>query len=447
MTNTKQNTPEDAAAANPNAVSVRIKPKAMAKAKFQRRHDFRIGKQPAYVDEDRTELNRHLMELRPLPDIQRENETLRKRAGRTRKMKSNAAVTTAGIITFGHTAQEVFNQLPEEMQDRAFRELAQEIAAQLKTSLEALVVHLDETAIHAHFTMRSYNDDGEPISNAMRRGDMSALQDLAAEVMQRYAPQIERGNKKQARLKAGAKYSDSLHRTVKQLHQDLPQEKAALEVEIAAMSQDINEQKASVAKTQRHLQTLEAKAVLTEKEINRKETYSRRLEKKQLEMAADMERLEARRVALEATMAQEAEAIEVEKQAVRAERQKVQEQMAAARAAKETYDQSVNAIEAVLVEAENETLVYDPDTGKTTMQDPTPLKDTPAKLRTQIVKLAKRLAFVESNLFARIFRLDEQINRIRAFLTRNDLAPEAKNEALEIIDDAAEEEPDLGKVP
>ncbi len=45
------------------------------------------------------------------------------------------------------------------------------------------MVHLDETAIHANFTMRSYNDDGEPISNATRRGDMAALQDLAAEVM------------------------------------------------------------------------------------------------------------------------------------------------------------------------------------------------------------------------------------------------------------------------
>ncbi|EEB86253.1 plasmid recombination protein [Roseobacter sp. GAI101] len=444
MTNTKQNTPEDAAAANPNAVSVRIQPKAMAKAKFQRRHDFRIGKQPAYVDEDRTELNRHLMELRPLPDIQRENEALRKRAGRTRKIKSNAAVVTVGIVTFGQRAQEVFNRLPVEMQDRAFRELAQEIAAKLKTSLEALVVHLDETAIHAHFTMRAYNDDGEPISNATRLGDMSALQDLAAEVMQRYAPEIERGKKKQARLEAGAKYSDTFHRTVKQLHQDLPREKAALEAEIATMSQEINEQKASVAKTQRHLQTLEAKAVLTEKEIKRKETYSKRLEKKQAAMAADMEQLEARRVALEAAMAQKAEAIEVVQQAVRTERQEVQAQMNAVRAAKETYERGAKAIEAVLTEAENETLVYDPDTGKTTMQDPTPLKGTPQKLRAQIVKLAKRIAFVESNLFARIFRLDEQISRIRAFLTRNDLPPEVKNEAQEIIDDPAGEEPGLG---
>lgn len=444
MTDTKQNTRPDATASNPNAVSVRIEPKAMSKAKFQRRHDFRIGKQPAYVDGDRTELNRHLMELRPLPDIQRENEALRKRAGRTRKMKSNAAVVTVGIVTFGHRAQDVFNRLPEEMQDRAFRELAQEIAALLKTSLEALVVHLDETATHAHFTMRAYNDHGEPISNATRLGDMSTLQDLAAEVMQRYAPEIERGNKKKARLKAGAKYSDTLHRTVKQLHEDLPREKAALEAEIEAMSQEINEQKASVAKTQGHLAKLETKAKLTDSEIKRKETYSKRLEKKQLEMAEEMERLKAGQIALATTMAQESEAIEVEKRAVRAERKKVQEQMTAARAAKETYDRGVNAIEAVLTEAENETLVYDPDTGKTTMQDPTPLKNTPPKLRTQIMTLAKRLAFVESNLFARIFRLDEQISRIRAFLTRNYIEPEAKHDAQVIVNDIAGEEPGLG---
>ncbi|MEP3845118.1 MAG: hypothetical protein ABJM43_07245 [Paracoccaceae bacterium] len=80
-------------------------------------------------------------------------------------MKSNAAVMTAGIIKFGHRAQEVFNRLPIETQDRAFIELAPEIAATLNTSLEALVVHLDKTAIHAHFTMRAYNDGGESAQN------------------------------------------------------------------------------------------------------------------------------------------------------------------------------------------------------------------------------------------------------------------------------------------
>lgn len=251
MIDTKPEVRPDPRASNPNAVSVRIEPKPMSKAKFQRRHDFRIGAQPAYVDCDRTALNRHLMDLRPLPEIQRENEALRRRAGRTRKMKSNAAVVTAGIITFGCAAQNVFNRLPVEMQDRAFIDLAQEIAARLNTQLEALVVHLDETAIHAHFTMRAYTDSGEPISNATRLGDMAGLQDLAAEVMQRYAPEIERGRKKKDRLQTGADYADTLHRTVKQLHEDLPLERAALQAEIADSEAKVAEQRASLEKTQR----------------------------------------------------------------------------------------------------------------------------------------------------------------------------------------------------
>ena len=441
MKDTEQKTRPDPTKANPNAVSVRIEPKPMSKAKFQRRHDFRIGAQPAYVDGDCTHLNRHLMELRPLPDIQRENEALRRRAGRSRKMKSNAAVVTAGIITFGHRAQDVFNDLSAEVQDRA---LAREIAALLKTELEALVVHLDETAIHAHFTLRAYNHDGEPLSNATRIGDMSALQDLAAEVMQRYAPEIERGHKKKDRLEAGADYPDTLHRTVKELHEDLPQEKAALEAEIAAKEEKINEQKASVEKTQKHLEKLEAKKDLTEKEVKGKETYRKRLEKKTADMATEMEALEARRSALEAAMAREVQNIEAEKETARAEQKKAQEQIAAARRAKEAYEQGVSAIEAVLNEAENETLIFDPHTGQTTMHDLKPLKAAPPKLRTQIVRLAKRLAFVESNLFTRILRLDAHLKRVKTLLMRTDIAPETRQEAQAIVRDVAKDEPSLG---
>lgn len=440
MTDAKPQETRDATASNPKAVSVRIEPKTMAKAKFQRRHDFRIGSQPAYVDGVRTHLNRHLMELRPLPEIKRENAVLRTQAGRTRKMKSNAAVVTAGIITFGHAAQDVFNKLPDKVQDRAFTELAHEIATLLNTSLEALVVHLDETAIHAHFTLRAYNDDGQPLSDATKLSDLSKIQDLAAEVMQRLAPEIQRGNKKKVRLKAGADYPETLHRTVKQLHEDLPQEKAAIEAEIAAKEEKINEQKVFLEKTNGYLEKLEAKKDLSEKEIKRKEIYRKRLEKKTAEMAEEMQVLEARKSALDTAMARELQHVEAEKEAVRAERNKAQEQAAAARRAKETYEQGVTAIEAVLSEAEAETLNYEPETGQTMMKDPKPVKAAPPKLRTQIVILAKRLAFIESNLFARVFRLDAQIDRIKIFLSRTDIAPKARQEAKAIV---GEDEPGL----
>ena len=61
--------------------------------------------------------------------------------------------------------------------------------------------------------------------------------------MQRFAPEIERGHKKKARLEAGANYPDTLHRSVRQLHEDLPVEQATLEAEIEAMSREFIEKK------------------------------------------------------------------------------------------------------------------------------------------------------------------------------------------------------------
>ena len=95
-------------------------------------------------------------------------------------------------------------------------------------------------------------------------------------------------------------------------------------------------------------------------------------------------------------------------------------------------------------EAEAETLIYDGDSGNTVMKDPAPLKAAPPKLRTQIVRLAKRLAFIESNLFARIFRLDAQIDRIKTFLTRTDVTPDVRQKAQTIVRDVAGDEPGLG---
>jgi hypothetical protein len=210
------------------------------------------------------------------------------------------------------------------------------------------------------------------------------------------------------------------------------------------MSGKLIEQKASVEKTQRHLEKLTAKADLTEKEIKRQVTYSRRLEKKQAEVAQDMALLEVRKARLEATMALEAKAIQDERQAAETIQQEAQDTLKAAHAAKATYEKGVTAIEAVLTEAENETLGYSPDTGKTTMKDPSPLKTAPKKLRTQIVKLAKRLAFVESNLFARIFRLNAHIDQMRSFLTREDISADARRDAQETIEDVAQGEPSHG---
>jgi len=379
---------------NPRAVSIRIEPRTMSKAKGTRRHDFRIGKLPKYVKADRVKLNRVLMTLRPLGQIRNENAQLRVKASRQRAMKQNAPVIMAGIITFGTVAAELFGSLTVDQQDRAFRELANAVASELETSLESLVVHLDETTIHAHFTLRAYTDAGLSMSEAAKRGTLSRLQDLAAEVMQSYHGEIERGHRKWDRIAAGAEYPETLHRSVRELHYDLPLEIEALRqqssevkqeletlVEDRAMQQieldtqiaeredidtdldvaweelqsrklelvrikedekahraEIDALRASAEKTRRHLADLDAKAVEEEKKEKRRRTYLLRLEKKEAAIAAQENELalkEATTLEAEVAVAEKARLIEAREAelAQREQRQAEQADVAQARAA------------------------------------------------------------------------------------------------------------------
>ena len=114
----------------------------------QRAHDLRIGPQPSYVDADRSDLNRVLID--PLTGTKLRSICQERRALRQtdRAMKSSASVGVAGIITFGHEAQQIFDRLPPEQQDAAYRETAEAIAARLNTTLTGLVV----TSMKAHRT-------------------------------------------------------------------------------------------------------------------------------------------------------------------------------------------------------------------------------------------------------------------------------------------------------
>lgn len=266
--------------ANPRAASTRLNFKSLSQARGQRRHDLRLGKQPKYVDRARTHLNRVLVSPRPITQIRDEVVALRKQAGAIRTMKSTAAVTTAGVITFGHEAAEMFSALPAEAQDAAIRELAQAIADRLGTRLEALVVHLDETTIHAHYELRGYSNEGKPVSKILTPTVSSELQDVTATIMQRYCPGIERGNKKLDRIAAGANYSDTLHRSVKRLHRDLPLEIAAQEKRLNELQEKADTLTAALVKDHARVAKLEERERLIQKESMRLEMYSKRLRKR-----------------------------------------------------------------------------------------------------------------------------------------------------------------------
>lgn len=422
---------QDETASNPRAASVRLKAKSMSKAYGQRRHDFRTGRQPTYVDGARTHRNRALLVPRPLPEIRREVVALRREGGARRALKSNAAIVTAGIITFGVEAAAMFGRLEIERQDEAFQSLGEAIAKRLGTTLEGLVVHLDETTIHAHFEMRGYDDDGTPISKVATFRVMSELQDLTAEIMGRFCPGIERGHKKWDRIETGADYAATLNRSVKELHRDLPGEIEVLRTELALLRAEEAALEVSVAKTRGHLAKLEAKVVLNEKEEKRLAVYAARLEGKeavQADMQARLERLMAAMDTRDAEIAAEEAAI--------AER----EVQVAAREAE--AQAGLAAVAAVVDEMEAGTIELT-DTGDLRMADPSPMRVAPKGIAAKLFNLAERVLRVERDLRTKGTRLDRLMNRLTTWLGRDDLPGAARRDGAALRCEVDRDGPDI----
>ena len=254
-------------------ISTRIRHNPVGKAKGQRRHDTRAGEVPKYVDQERSHLNSVLME--PATEGPMRAECQRRREDRgLRAMATNSAIATDGILTFGAEAQKVVEQLPPDEQDRLFLETARTLAAEMNTTLAGLVVHRDESAIHAHFRTVAVRLDGLPIS---KRVDTKRLQDRAAEAWAHLG--ITRGKAKKQRIADGEPRSATINRSVKQLHDDLPAELAAAQEKAAKAAERL-------AKAEVKAQAAEGQVEKLEKRVA---TYQRRLEQAQ----AEIERLKA----------------------------------------------------------------------------------------------------------------------------------------------------------
>lgn len=258
-------------AANEKAVSTRLEPSRSG----QRAHDLRIGPQPEYVDAKRSHLNRVLIEPLTNDALRDEWHEVKNRIGKKGKIRSNQNLSYAGIITFGHEAQGIFEGLTSEQQDAAFLEVGKKIAERFSTRLTGMVFHGDETAPHAHFQLRGMADDGTMLSQVVKRGALREVQDIAAEVMARYAPGIERGKDKWVRIDEGEDFAATVNRSVKQLHEDLPTEIAAKEAELAEAQAKLQTNLDRLAKAEKQATEEGEKA---EKARKRAETYERRVD-------------------------------------------------------------------------------------------------------------------------------------------------------------------------
>lgn len=204
-------------------LSVRISHNKEGKSKGQRHHDMRTSTHtPNYVNKSKSALNSVI--IAPAKEAELLHICMRRREKRAglRKIADGGNISTMGIITFSHEAQSVIESLPIEEQDRRFLEVAEAIAKELNTTLTGLVVHRDETALHAHFQMPAYDFSGVPLSKTIKPITTAKLQDVAANSYSDI--NISRGKPKKQRIADGDPSSTWVHRTVEQLHNDLPKE-------------------------------------------------------------------------------------------------------------------------------------------------------------------------------------------------------------------------------
>lgn len=255
--------------ANKKAVQVRIDYGTASNAGHQRAHDLRTGPQPDYVDTTRSPENRVL--ITPMTGLELRGicETRREQRATKRGMKSNAAVCISGIITFGHEAQPIFELYTPEEQDAAYREVAERVAARISTTLSGLVVHVDEAADHAHFQCPGFTLDGQPVSAIAKREALRDIQTIAAEVMGRHAPGIERGKSRWQRIKEGESYADTVYKNAADMRDRLPAEIADKEAKLADVQADLTTAQAELAGAQDKLDKNQALLTKAQADLER----------------------------------------------------------------------------------------------------------------------------------------------------------------------------------
>lgn len=264
---------DDERKANPRAAMVRVEIRDAQGYANQRRHDLRIGAQPAYVNPDPPEPNRVF--IQPLTTQELKTLARERRAQRetVRAMKSNAGIAVVGIIGFGIEAQKMFEALDLVAQEQALRAAVARVAADLRTTVTGLVFHLDETARHAHFSLCGYDVTGQPLSTWMGRGVLRDLQTALHEELRTFMPDLERGRSRKARAEAGVAPHELVNRSVEELHIDLPFEIAEKRKELAALEEKIRTNEARAEKARIKAEAEGDRAARTKKNLG---TYQRR---------------------------------------------------------------------------------------------------------------------------------------------------------------------------
>ena len=234
-------------------VSVRLAGVAATRLAFVARHNLRQGRPPKYVDPARAHLNAVLFGPEAgdfKAAAQASAERYRKRVGQ--KVQRKQALLVEGIVTFSRAAQPIVLEDLEQAHARALALVEEIVRSHCHgAKLASLVYHGDESAPHYHFLLEGVGADGRAVLQRFQRGEGTHLQDLAGLA---FAPMgIQRGIPVIQRMQRGDDRSKIVHRSVRQLHADLPKELAARQRQVAAVAVDLAELQAKASTTESRL--------------------------------------------------------------------------------------------------------------------------------------------------------------------------------------------------
>ncbi len=234
-------------------VSVRLAGVPATRLAFIARHNLRQGPQPKYVDSTQTYRNVVLFG----PHAGNFNEAAQASAARYRervgqKVQRTQALLAEGIITFSRAAQPIVLDKLDEAHACA-RSLVDAVVRDHGhgAKLVSLVYHADEAAPHYHFVIDGVGTDGRAVLQRVHKRQGVHIQELGGLAFACLG--IQRGIPVIQRIQRGDDRSKTVHRSVRQLHADLPKELAAKQRQVAAVTVDLAELQAKASTTESRL--------------------------------------------------------------------------------------------------------------------------------------------------------------------------------------------------
>jgi DNA repair exonuclease SbcCD ATPase subunit len=274
----------------------------------QRMHDLRLGPQRMNVDVERSKNNTIIamatgFDARGMAWTRFADKHEKATAGRRVKKTRDDLIYRSAVISFSTVASAMLGaNHPDEEALTAFKDYAERHQVELLWS----IAHRDELSIHYHAMFTDIRHNGTKLT--LRKLDLKREQDRMGEHFAHLG--IRRGKARAERIREGALSSEIIHRTVRELHHDLPIELEAAKAGVQKVQGDLAKKADLLANTQTKLERARANEATAENALATLEarfaTQSRRHEAAQELLTTVEATLSAKQTAMDSLASREA---------------------------------------------------------------------------------------------------------------------------------------------